>query len=109
MLARQPATAWAVRRLDRPFPGGVGLPLPVTDTNAVIDRTVDCLGLFCPMPIVKTREAIKDMALGQVLEMLSDDPASDADMRSWARRTGNHLVAVTKDGAVYRFLVRKTR
>jgi tRNA 2-thiouridine synthesizing protein A len=61
------------------------------------------------MPIVKTREAMKSMAAGQVLEMLSDDPASDADMRSWAKRTGNELLAVTKDGAIYRFLVRKTR
>jgi tRNA 2-thiouridine synthesizing protein A len=73
------------------------------------DRTLDCLGLFCPMPIVKTREAMKSMTIGQLLEMLSDDPASEADMRSWAKRTGNDLVAVTKDGAAYRFLVRKTR
>jgi tRNA 2-thiouridine synthesizing protein A len=61
------------------------------------------------MPIVKTREAMKAMGLGQVLEMLSDDPASDPDMRSWARRTGNDLLAVTKTGAVYHFLVRKAR
>lgn len=78
-------------------------------TQLQADRTLDCLGLFCPMPIVKTREAMKSMAVGQVLEMLSDDPASEADMKSWAKRTGNELVAVTKDGAVYRFLVRKTR
>ena len=78
-------------------------------TEVQIDRTLDCLGLFCPMPIVKTREAMKAMASGQVLEMLADDPASDADMRSWAKRTGNEFLAVTKDGAVYRFLVRKTR
>jgi tRNA 2-thiouridine synthesizing protein A len=73
------------------------------------DRTLDCLGLFCPMPIVKTREALRDMAVGQVLEMLSDDPASDADMRSWSRRTGHELLEATKDGTVYRFLVRKSR
>jgi len=74
-----------------------------------VDRTLDCLGLFCPMPIVKTREALKEMAVGQVLEMLSDDPASDPDMRTWARRTGNDLLAITKTGAVYHFLVRKVR
>jgi tRNA 2-thiouridine synthesizing protein A len=78
-------------------------------TELHADCLLDCLGLFCPMPIVKTREAMRTMAAGQVLEMRSDDPASDADMRSWARRTGNELVAVTKDGAIYRFLVRKTR
>lgn len=73
------------------------------------DRQIDCTGLFCPMPIVKTREAMALMAAGQVLEMLSDDPASDPDMRSWAQNTGNELLEVTRDGAVYRFVIRKTR
>ena len=73
------------------------------------DRQIDCTGLFCPLPIVKTREAIKDMAVGQVLEMLSDDPGSDPDMKSWARRSGHDLVEVSRDGAVFRFRVRKTR
>ena len=83
--------------------------MPVVHTNVSVDHVLDCLGLFCPMPIVKTRDAMRGMAVGQILEMLSDDPASDADMKSWTRRTGNELVAVTKDGSVYRFLVRKTR
>jgi TusA-related sulfurtransferase len=61
------------------------------------------------MPIVKTREALREMAVGEVLHMLSDDPASDADMRSWARRTGHELLGVQKNGATYHFLVRKTR
>ena len=73
------------------------------------DKQIDCTGLFCPMPIVKTREAMTQMAPGEVLEMLSDDPASDPDMRSWARNTGHELIDVTRVGAVYRFLVRKTR
>ena len=61
------------------------------------------------MPIVKTAEAVRGLAVGQVLEMLSDDPASEADMKSWSRRTGHELLEMTKHGAVYRFLVRKTR
>ena len=73
------------------------------------DRQIDCTGLFCPMPIVKTREAIKLMGVGQLLEMLSDDPGSDPDMKSWAQSTGHQLVSVSRQGAVYRFLVRKTR
>ncbi|HWN02787.1 MAG TPA: sulfurtransferase TusA family protein [Candidatus Dormibacteraeota bacterium] len=73
------------------------------------DRQIDCTGLFCPMPIVKTREAMTQMTAGQVLEMLSDDPASDPDMRSWARNTGHELLDVTRSGAVYRFVIRKTR
>ena len=73
------------------------------------DRQIDCTGLFCPMPIVKTREAMKAMAVGQILEMLSDDPGSDPDMKSWARSTGHELVEISRRDAVYRFLVRKTR
>ena len=49
------------------------------------------------------------MTVGQILEMLSDDPASDVDVRRWTRRTGNELLEVAKNGAVYHFLVRKTR
>lgn len=73
------------------------------------DKQIDCTGLFCPLPIVKTREAIRDMAVGQVLEMLSDDPGSDPDMKSWARRSGHDLLEISRDGAVFRFRVRKTR
>lgn len=72
-------------------------------------RTLDCVGLFCPMPILKTREAIRGMTVGDLLEMLSDDPASEADMKSWSARTGHELVDIDKHGAVFRFLVRKTR
>jgi TusA-related sulfurtransferase len=71
-------------------------------------KQIDCTGLFCPMPIVKTREAIKQMARGQVLEMLSDDPASEPDMKSWSQITGNELLSIDRDDAVFRFLVRKT-
>ena len=49
------------------------------------------------------------MAVGQVLEVLSDDPGSDPDMKSWVRRTGNELLEITKNEAVYPFLVRKIR
>jgi tRNA 2-thiouridine synthesizing protein A len=73
------------------------------------DKTLDCLGLFCPMPVLKVREVLKALVAGQTLEMLSDDPASEADMRSWSARTGHELLAVEKDGPVFRFLVRKTR
>lgn len=73
------------------------------------DRQIDCTGLFCPMPIVKTREAMTLMVAGQVLVMLSDDPASDPDMRSWAHNTGHELLEVTRNGAVYRFVIRKSR
>ncbi len=73
------------------------------------DKQIDCIGLFCPMPIVKTREAIHQMAVGQLLEMRSDDPASEADMKSWVHITGHDLVDLLHEEGIYRFLVRKTR
>ncbi len=73
------------------------------------DRRLDCIGLYCPLPILRTREAIARMAAGEVLEMTSDDPASEADMKSWVARTGHELLEIDKHGAVFRFLVRKTR
>ena len=73
------------------------------------DKEIDCTGLFCPMPIVKTREAMRQMAVGQVLAMSSDDPASEADMKSWAQITGHELMQIDRVEGVYRFLVRKTR
>ena len=77
--------------------------------DAPPDKVLDCIGLFCPMPIVKTREAIQVMSPGELLAMLSDDPASDAAMRSWCQITGHELLEVSRDAGVYRFLVRKNR
>ena len=74
-----------------------------------IHAQIDCIGLFCPMPIVKIREAIRMVPLGGIVEMLADDPASEADMKSWSRRTGHELLETSRDGAIYRFVVRKTR
>jgi len=73
------------------------------------DKRLDCIGLFCPMPVLKVREALTAMTVGQVLEMLADDPASEADIKSWSTRTGHLLLSVDKDGTVFRFLVRKTK
>lgn len=72
------------------------------------DKQIDCTGLFCPMPIVKTREAMTHMAVGEILAMFSDDPAADADMRRWVLSTGHDLLQVSRSGALYRFVVRKT-
>ena len=93
-------------------PDSVGYPrssMAETSKLSNPDRYIDCTGLFCPMPVVKTREAIGTMAVGEILEMLSDDPGSDPDMKSWARSTGHQLVDVSRRGPVYHFLIRKTR
>jgi len=77
--------------------------------SLVADRKLDCVGLFCPMPILKTRDALKGMDVGQTLEMLSDDPASEADMKTCTTRTGHEMMAIEKNASVFRFIARKTR
>jgi TusA-related sulfurtransferase len=71
------------------------------------DKTVDYKGLFCPMPIVKVSRAIKEIEIGQVLEMLADDPGSKADMQAWARSTGHEMVGMVEEGGVIKFYVRR--
>lgn len=55
------------------------------------DEKLDCLGLYCPMPIIKTAEKIKTLAKGQVLEILADDPGFFEDIFDWCEMTG-HVV-----------------
>jgi tRNA 2-thiouridine synthesizing protein A len=72
-------------------------------------RTLDCIGLFCPVPILRTQGAMGSLRVGEVVELLADDPAAEGDLRSWLGRTGHELISVDRHGAVFRFLVRKTR
>ena len=69
--------------------------------------TVDARGLNCPMPIVKTAQAVKTLASGQVVEILATDPGAVKDFAAWSKATGNELVEQTVDGGVYRFVMRK--
>jgi tRNA 2-thiouridine synthesizing protein A len=72
-----------------------------------ITQTLDARGLSCPMPIVKTAQAIKTIASGSLIEVLATDPGSVKDFAAWSRTTGNELVEQTADGGVYRFVLRR--
>ncbi|MGA2805230.1 MAG: sulfurtransferase TusA family protein [Acidimicrobiales bacterium] len=80
--------------------------MPEPSTPAV-DQVVDCTGLACPLPVVKTAQAIKNLVSGQVLELLATDPGVEPDMRAWSSRTGNDLLSITKQGDVFHILIRK--
>ncbi len=73
------------------------------------DRTLDCRGLLCPMPIIQIAQAIREIQIGQILEMLADDPGSKADMEAWARQTAHELLEIQQEGKVFKFYVRKTK
>jgi tRNA 2-thiouridine synthesizing protein A len=74
---------------------------------AEITTKVDARGLSCPMPIVKTAQAIKPLVTGALIEVLATDPGSTKDFAAWCRSTGNDLVEQTTAGAVFRFVIRR--
>ena len=61
------------------------------------------------MPIVKVSKDIKGLEVGQVLEMLADDPGSKPDMEAWARQTGHELLDVREEGGLFKFYVRRAK
>jgi tRNA 2-thiouridine synthesizing protein A len=70
-----------------------------------ITQTIDARGLSCPMPIVKTAQAIKALPSGAAVELLATDHGSIKDIEAWCRVTGHELIEQTSDGAVYRFVI----
>ncbi|WP_333821585.1 sulfurtransferase TusA family protein [Pinisolibacter sp.] len=71
------------------------------------DRVLDAKGLNCPLPIIRTKKVLKDMAAGTTLEVLATDPGSVADFSAFCRTTGNEIVEQGQDGAVFRFVIRR--
>jgi TusA-related sulfurtransferase len=72
-----------------------------------ITRTLDARGLSCPLPIVKTAQAMKELASGQLLEVLATDPGSVKDFAAWSKSTGHPIVDQAEDGGVFRFVLRR--
>ena len=72
-----------------------------------VDRTLDCQGLSCPMPILKLAKEIKSMTSGEILELLGTDPGSKSDVPKWCEKTGHELLDSAEDGSVYKFYIRK--
>ncbi len=77
-------------------------------TEPTPDKILDCSGLKCPMPLVKTTKAIKDLEAGKILEMISTDPGAELDVAAWAKQTQNELLSVRKgETGEWRFLIKK--
>lgn len=68
---------------------------------------LDASGLACPMPILKTAQAIVRLASGELLEVLATDPGSTKDFVAWARTTGHELIDQSEEDGTYRFLLRR--
>jgi tRNA 2-thiouridine synthesizing protein A len=77
--------------------------------SVVADQVLDCSGLACPMPILKTKKAVDALAEGQVLKLIATDPGSVSDIDAWTRKTGNSLLESERENGKYVFYIRKMR
>ncbi|MBW7477749.1 sulfurtransferase TusA family protein [Paenibacillus oenotherae] len=73
-----------------------------------VDRVLDAKGLACPMPIVRSKKALEELAAGQVLEVQATDKGSLADIQSWARTTGHQYLGSNQEGDILHHFVRKS-
>lgn len=71
------------------------------------ESMIDCTGMQCPMPVIKTAQAMKSVAPGATLELLATDPGVEPDMRAWASRTGNELIDIRREDGVFHVFLRK--
>ena len=71
------------------------------------DKEFDASGLACPLPIVKTKKSLADMASGQVLRVVATDPGSVRDFQAFARQTGNELVEQVSGAAEFVHVIRR--
>ena len=78
----------------------------MTDANKPA-RTLDCIGLYCPEPLFRTRENIDQLEEGEILEVLADDPAAEEDLKRFAKRTGHELVLFEPQEDHLRFLIKR--
>ncbi len=79
----------------------------MTTATLKANRTLECEGLACPLPVVKTKKAIEELNNGEVLEVRATDKGSVADLQSWSKRTGHQYIGLKEEDGVYRHYIRK--
>ena len=78
-------------------------------TEITHDAELDCVGLFCPMPIARTKEEIEKIDVGMILKVEADDPAAEEDITRYAKRAGHEIVRVEKSGSIVSFWIRRKK
>ncbi len=73
------------------------------------DRTLNCIGLYCPEPVIKTREELDKMRANETLEVLADDPAAEADIKSLIKHLHYEILKVSKNGDTVSIVIKKTK
>ena len=71
------------------------------------DKQIDCVGLYCPEPVFKTRLALDEMEIGQTIEVSADDPAAESDIQNLVKHLGQKIISTTKEGNIVRIVIKK--
>jgi TusA-related sulfurtransferase len=77
------------------------------EEEIVPDAELDCVGLFCPMPITYTKREIDNLEVGQILKVEADDSVYEGDLKVWARNTGHEIVRFEREGTMMTAYIRK--
>ena len=71
------------------------------------DKEIDCIGLYCPEPIFRTRTALDEMEKGEILKVTADDPAAEEDLKRLAKRLEHEVLEITHDGDEVTLIIKK--
>lgn len=74
-----------------------------------VAKVLDCSGMLCPIPVAKTAKAIKQIEVGQILQMIATDPGSPPDMAAWTKQTGHEMVDSTEENGKFIFYFRRKK
>jgi tRNA 2-thiouridine synthesizing protein A len=77
------------------------------DADMNFDKEVDARGLNCPLPILRAKKALNDMASGQVLRILATDPGSVKDFQAFCKQTGNDLLSQAEANKEFTFFLKR--
>ena len=80
------------------------MPMP---SSMIWDQEIDASGLLCPLPVLKARKRLKGMVSGQVLRLVSTDPAAVVDVPHFCAEAGHSLVEARDDGSAQVYLIRR--
>ncbi|NIP67248.1 hypothetical protein GWN63_03735 [Candidatus Bathyarchaeota archaeon] len=74
-----------------------------------VDEKLDCLGLYCPEPVFRTRKELDKLSVGQVLEVIADDPAAEGDIKRLTKRLDQQLLQIRKEKDEFHFFIKKVK
>jgi len=73
------------------------------------NQELDCVGLYCPEPVFRTRQEIDKMVVGEILEVVADDPAAEEDIPRLVKRLEQQLVEMRKENGQFHFVIKKIK